>query len=323
MVKKDDLQIALEKASMANKTLIVAFVNKAYVEPHEDEYPTMLDLFLEGFWAGEGTGPLLGHLLVVSMDRAAHRRCEFRRLNCYELPPVGGGDFAGEKVYMSDGFIEMMWRRTRFLLEVLNRGFSFVFTDTDVLWLRNPFTRLMINTENTLDIQISTDRFNGNSTSEKNPINTGFYFVRSNKNTISLFQTWYNTRKNLTGLKEQDVLANLIRDGIFTRLGLRIEYLDTLYFSGFCKDSRDIELVATVHANCCRSIAAKVADLKRENVLAESRMMVPDCRKRLESALTDLKGTLAELEESGEQGGSEYNDARIIVSEVSLETFLK
>ncbi|MCD7457314.1 hypothetical protein HAX54_034841 [Datura stramonium] len=29
-----------------------------------------------------------------------------------------------------------------------------------------------------------------------------------------------------------------------------------------------------------------------ENVLAESRMMVPDCRKRLEAALEDLKGTL-------------------------------
>lgn len=30
----------------------------------------------------------------------------------------------------------------------------------------------------------------------------------------------------------------------------------------------------------------------QENVLAESRMMVPDCHKRLEAALTDLKGTL-------------------------------
>lgn len=31
---------------------------------------------------------------------------------------------------------------------------------------------------------------------------------------------------------------------------------------------------------------------KQENVLAESRMMVPDCHKRLESALADLKGAL-------------------------------
>jgi hypothetical protein len=30
----------------------------------------------------------------------------------------------------------------------------------------------------------------------------------------------------------------------------------------------------------------------QENVLAESRMMVPDCHKRLETALADLKATL-------------------------------
>ncbi|MFS7897447.1 putative tubulin binding cofactor A [Helianthus anomalus] len=34
-------------------------------------------------------------------------------------------------------------------------------------------------------------------------------------------------------------------------------------------------------------------DLKQqENVLAESRMMIPDCCKRLESSLADLKGIL-------------------------------
>ncbi|KAL0410760.1 UNVERIFIED_CONTAM: Tubulin-folding cofactor A [Sesamum latifolium] len=73
--------------------------------------------------------------------------------------------------------------------------------------------------------------------------------------------------------------------------------------------------------------AAKTADMKakgadpydlkqQENVLAESRMMVPDCRKRLEAALSDIKGTLAELEESGQKEGSEFDDARSIIAEV-------
>ncbi|KAL6565825.1 hypothetical protein OROHE_004880 [Orobanche hederae] len=115
--------MALEKASMANNTLIIAIVNKAYVEsPHgNEEYPTMFDLFIEGFWAGEGTRPLVDHLLVVSMDQEAHERCEYRRLNCYRLEAAdgGGNDFAGEKFFMTDGFIEMMWR-TLFLMDVLN-----------------------------------------------------------------------------------------------------------------------------------------------------------------------------------------------------------
>ncbi|CAL1369179.1 unnamed protein product [Linum trigynum] len=57
-------------------------------------------------------------------------------------------------------------------------------------------------------------------------------------------------------------------------------------------------------------------DLKQqENVLAESRMMIPDCHKRLEAALADLKATLVEMEESGEKG-SEVDDAQTTLSEV-------
>ncbi|XP_010906045.1 tubulin-folding cofactor A [Elaeis guineensis] len=72
--------------------------------------------------------------------------------------------------------------------------------------------------------------------------------------------------------------------------------------------------------------AAKTADMKdkgadpydlkqQENVLAESRMMVPDCRKRLEAALADLKGTLAELKESNQQG-IEIEETDGIITEV-------
>lgn len=128
------------------------------------------------------------------------------------------------------------------------------------MWLRNPFTRLVLN--KTLDLQISTDKFNGNERSRANPINTGFYMVRSNNRTIALFDSWYAKKENSTGMKEQDVLQALMREPMFTDLDLNVRFLDTLYFSGFCKDSRDIRDVVTVHANCCRSISAKVADLR-------------------------------------------------------------
>lgn len=111
------------------------------------------------------------------------------------------------------------------------------------------------------DLQISTDSFNGDPRSELNAINTGFYHIRSNNRTISLFQEWYDSRTNATGLKEQDVLAKLIYGGVIRRLGLTVRFLDTLYFSGFCSESRDARAVSTVHANCCRSISAKITDL--------------------------------------------------------------
>lgn len=130
-----------------------------------------------------------------------------------------------------------------------------------MLWLRNPFPNLYLN--QTVDLQISTDKFNGSQWSEENPINTGFYMIKSNSKTIALLDAWYAGKDNInsTGWKDQDVLIKLMKDGMFKQLDLTVRFLDTLYFSGFCDDSKDVNVVATVHANCCRSISAKLADL--------------------------------------------------------------
>ncbi|KAL5791643.1 hypothetical protein ACOSP7_000237 [Xanthoceras sorbifolium] len=252
----DELETALAGASMENKTVIIAVVNKAYVEGDEP----LLDLFLDSFWLGEDTRGLVNHLLLVTVDQTSYERCRFLRLHCYKLQ-TDGVDFDGEQLYMSQDFIKMMWSRTLFLLDVLKRGYSFIFTDADVMWLRNPFPRLNTSFNETIDIQISTDQFNGNDRSETNNINTGFYMIKSNNRTISLFESWYDRRNKSIGLKEQDVLVNMLHEGIFRELGLNTRFLNTLYFSGFCQDSRDIRAVTTVHANCCRTISAKVADL--------------------------------------------------------------
>ncbi|KAL3834710.1 hypothetical protein ACJIZ3_009446 [Penstemon smallii] len=218
----------------------------------------MLDLFLDGFWLGEGTRDLINNLLIVAMDQTSYERCEFLRLHCYKLE-TEGVDFMGEKLYMSEDFIKMMWRRTIFLRDVLKRGYNFIFTDIDVLWLRNPFQHL--NLQQNLDMQISTDKFRGNPWSESHRINTGFYMIQSNNKTIALFDRWYALKDRAKGLKEQDVLQIMIQKGFLRKLGMRVKFLDTIYFSGFCQDSRDVRAVATVHANCCRGIAAKLVDL--------------------------------------------------------------
>ncbi|XP_012473755.1 uncharacterized protein At1g28695 [Gossypium raimondii] len=255
---KDELDLALEEASMRNKTVIIAVVNRAYVEQSVNAETTMLDLFLESFWLGEDTRPLLDHLLLVAVDQTAYDRCMFKRLHCYRLV-TEGVDFGEEKVFMSRDFIKMMWRRTFFLTEVLRRGYSFIFTDTDVVWLRNPLTRLSLN--ETDDLQISVDKYFGSRRPEHNLINTGFYYVRSNNKTISLFDKWYSLKDNSTRKKEQDVLLDLLRHGVVTELDLRVRFLETRHFSGFCEDSKDVGAVTTVHANCCRHINAKVRDL--------------------------------------------------------------
>lgn len=127
MTVKDELELALSEASMPNKTVIIAVANKAYVEKGDNGEASMLDLFLESFWLGEDTRPLLDHVLIVAVDQTAYERCRFQRLNCYRLL-TEGVDFGGEKVFMSEDFVKMMWRRTLFLLDVLKRGYNFIFT---------------------------------------------------------------------------------------------------------------------------------------------------------------------------------------------------
>ncbi|CAI5475791.1 unnamed protein product [Closterium sp. Yama58-4] len=75
--------------------------------------------------------------------------------------------------------------------------------------------------------------------------------------------------------------------------------------------------------------AAKVEDMKargadshdikqQENVLAESRMMVPDCRKRLETAYLDLQSAVdAAKDDLKLIESQDFKDALDIVAEAS------
>lgn len=66
--------------SMANKTLIVAVLNKAYMEENG-----MLDLFLQSLQEGEDTKFLIRHLLLVADDQTAFNQCKLLKLHCYRL----------------------------------------------------------------------------------------------------------------------------------------------------------------------------------------------------------------------------------------------
>ncbi|XVF79707.1 hypothetical protein PTKIN_Ptkin15bG0011000 [Pterospermum kingtungense] len=251
--------MALNGASMPNKTLIITVLNKAYVEQIVNaDQTTMLDLFLESFWLGDGTRSLLEHVLFFALDQTAYDRCKFERLHCYKLV-TEGVDFGGEKVFMSNDYIKLTWRKTQLFLDVLKRGYNFIFTDADIVWLRNPFAKLSPN--QTVDLQISVDSFTGDPRPEHNFINTGFFYIRSNNKTISMLETWYAQKENSSRRNDQQVLQDLMKGGLFNKLGLQARFLKTRHFSGFCQDSQDVTVVTTVHANCCRHIKAKFGDL--------------------------------------------------------------
>lgn len=248
----DELEIALAKASMPNKTLIMTAANKAWMEPNG-----LVDLLLESFRIGEETQGLLDYLLIVALDEKAFNRCKEIHPHCYDLR-TEGVDFSGEKFFMTEDFLKVMRRRIEFLKDVVEHGFSFVFTDADVLWLRNPFRRF--STE--ADFQISCDTCNYDPYDLRNKPNTGFTFVRSNEQTINLYNLWHNSTKRYSRLHDQAVFDKIKLSEEFKRIGLKLMFLDAAYFSGFCDTRATLADVCTMHSNCCKGLKAKTSDLR-------------------------------------------------------------
>ncbi|PKI34399.1 hypothetical protein CRG98_045210 [Punica granatum] len=141
----------------------------------------------------------------------------------------------------------------------LKQALPIIDEDIDVIWFRNPFAQLSGN--ETEDLQISIDVFNGNPWSEKNLINTDLPLCSIKQPSCLLVQNMV-LHEGQCRSEEQDVLLDLTRRGTFRVLGLKARFLDTLYFSRFCTDSRDFGSVTTTHAYC-RIIVAKIFDLRK------------------------------------------------------------
>lgn len=246
------LDAVLKNASMKDRTILVTTLNDAWAEPN-----SIFDLFLESFHIGSNTKWLLNHLVVICLDQKAYARCLALHPHCYELY-TEGANFTSEASFMSSDYLQMMWRRIKFMSRILDKGYNFVFTDTDIMWLRNPFPQFYPDA----DFQIACDFFLGNSYSIRNWPNGGFTYVKSNERTIWFYEFWYFSRKAYPKMHDQDVLNKIKSDPLISRHGLKMRFLDTQYFGGFCQPSKDFNKVCTMHANCCVGLDNKVNDLR-------------------------------------------------------------
>lgn len=247
-----NLKTVLEKASMANRTVILTTLNEAWAAPN-----SVFDLFLESFRIGNQTLKLLDHVVVIGLDEKAYARCLKIHPHCYALTS-DGTDFSGEAGFMTPDYLKMMWRRIDFLGTILDLGYNFIFTDTDIMWFRDPFPQFYPDA----DFQIACDFFRGKPSDINNLPNGGFTYVKSNTKTSHFYNFWYNSRLTYPGLHDQDVLNKIKHDPYITNIGLNIKFLDTAYFGGFCEPSKDINKVCTMHANCCVGLEKKVSDLQ-------------------------------------------------------------
>ncbi|KAG0491707.1 hypothetical protein HPP92_005105 [Vanilla planifolia] len=242
----------LKDAAMEDKTVILTTLNAAWASTN-----SIIDIFLESFHIGNGTRLLLDHLVIIAFDKKAYLRCMAIHRHCFALT-TEGVDFSGEKDFMSDGYLKMMWRRIDFLRLILEMGYNFIFTDADVVWFRNPIARFFP----VGDFQIACDQFFGSSFDLNNRANGGFNFVKSNNRTIEFYKFWYSSRAKYPGYHDQDVLNIIKLDPFMDQIGLKLRFLDTSFFGGICQPSRDFNKVCTMHANCCVGLSRKIIDLR-------------------------------------------------------------
>lgn len=234
-----------------DNTIIMTFTNRAWAAPG-----SLMDLFLSSFRFGVRTEPLLKHLVIVAVDATAYERCAQAHPLCYHLR-VRGVDYASEQAFMEKDYLDMMWRRNRFQARVLELGYSFVFTDMDIIWLRNPLLRVPVGA----DLAMSADYFHGDNPYDLNKTaNGGFVYARAGPRTVAFYDGWYEARREFPGKNEQDVFEQ-VKHALSARHGVRVQFLDTAYLSGFCELRKDFHKVCTVHGNCLFGLKAKLQKL--------------------------------------------------------------
>ncbi|KAF7069476.1 hypothetical protein CFC21_075101 [Triticum aestivum] len=244
---------AVARAATDDRTVIITCVNQAWAAPG-----SLLDLFLESFRIGDGTARLLPHVLVVAMDPGAHARCLAVHQHCYHYTIPGLNiDFAALKYFLSKDYLELVWSKLKLQRRILELGYGFLFTDVDIVWLRDPFKHVTAYA----DMTVSSDVYFGDPDNLGNFPNTGFFHVKPNARTIAMTKLWHGARGKYPGANEQPVF-NMMKKRMVKKLGLRVQYLDPVYVGGFCRYGKDLGKIVTMHANCCVGIDNKIRDLK-------------------------------------------------------------
>jgi hypothetical protein len=270
----------LPKVATDDRTVIITSVNEAFARPG-----SLLDLFRESFYAGEKISHLLDHLVVVAIDGAAYHHCRRVHPFCYLLRANTSMNLSSASNYMSDAYVELVWAKLELQQRVLQLGYNFLYTDVDIVWFRDPFRHIGVHA----DMATSSDLYFGDPDDiDRSWPNTGFYYVKATNRTVEMLRRWRAARWRFPRGHEQTIFNHIKHEPTAADgdLRVRLQFLDTARFGGFCQLFRnDMEKACTMHANCCVSLGNKLSDLR--DVLGQWRnytVIKPAERKKAQEA---------------------------------------
>ncbi|CAO2167542.1 unnamed protein product [Urochloa humidicola] len=267
----------LTKVATEDRTVIMTSVNEIWTRPN-----SLLDIFLGGFRNGEEISHFVNHILIITVDDGSFRGCKAVHPHCYLLQ-VKSLDMNRAKSFGSREYIEMIWLKLSIQQRVLELGYNFLFTDADILWLRNPFQHISVYA----DMSCSLDNSKMAPALLDCENNVGFYYMKSTNRSIAMIKYWRAARARFDGNPIEQVVFNTIKHELISELGARIQPLQTEYISGFCDFQERLDKVCTVHANCCMGLENKVNDLR--NVAADWKnytSLTPEERKKDSTKVT-------------------------------------
>ncbi|XP_010556280.1 PREDICTED: uncharacterized protein At4g15970 [Tarenaya hassleriana] len=243
----------LRRTKMEDRTVIVTTVNREWAKPG-----SLLDLFLESFRIGERTRHLLDHVIVVALDEQALQYCNRVHPHCFLLRDSRRKSAREESSANPDGMVGA-WRKKALLKEILELGYNLIFTEADVMWLRNPVKHL--HPQHELSVACSSSSGDGQETAADD--HGGFFYMKSNEVTILLLKALNMERVLYPASGKQSICDIIKREDVHKAFHLRVTYLDDSNFTGLCQpNAQDLSNISTIHANCCHDTDSKVNNLK-------------------------------------------------------------
>ncbi|KAM3761182.1 hypothetical protein ACB098_01G248500 [Castanea mollissima] len=226
---------------MEDRTVILTILDETWGSPG-----SVLDLFLESFRIGQKTQRFLNHLVIAALDNQAYRYCTSIHSHCFQLTPATS-KLAKRKGSTSPDHLMLKKIKYDLLLEVIKLGYNIVFTEADVMWLRNPFVLFEPHVRVTISCALR-----GTKIQDK-----GLLYMKSSAEAI----------KFLKFLQFKRVLFPTYLDRSFCEMAVHklrghTKYVDTGYFGGFCEPSNNMSKVYPMQSTCCDNIKSKVHDLR-------------------------------------------------------------
>eukprot|EP01041_Mallomonas_annulata_P000630 gene630-1221_t len=233
------------KANHLSNTIIVTASNYGYLN-HVHNFKCFMDR--------------LGlKVLMVALDEKTHRylRKQPNTISYYyNKGKSKHRNIEESHNFRSQAFNEISKHKMDIVYKLLQNNIDVIFIDTDVILVNDPLPILIWNN---IDYVHSVNTI----CPEKTPFNfssgiegnTGFYYVRSNKNTIKLWQTYMSTTSDLS-LDDQTLFWDTIRN-------IKDPIIQPLNECSHQNTSNDDNILVTCHPDVCQAGAGAVKTMKQ------------------------------------------------------------